>query len=231
VNPFNFTVIMLLTKFSVKDTVQVIDELTGMWSEAVILGFKSDWEVKVKWPCFPSHIPTIITVPQDDRNIIHEARWNIRKWTNGLSASRKRAEEIKATKLDSCLEKKGMRKRKACETNDEIFFFDTETETTKRAWVYINDPFREEMRVWVAEDDQEVPDKTMATIYVAYRDFRAGLDPPQEVVDPQDDDETTAEIAAPPRKRRAIQPILSAPIINTAFEETLQSTGGKSYQN
>lgn len=218
---------MLHAKFSVKETVQVIDEQTGMWSEAVIIGFESDWEVRVKWPQFPLHRPTIISVPQDVRCNIHEAHWNIRKWTDGLSAGRKRAEEIQATKLDNCLEKKGMRKRKACETNDEIFFFDAETETTKRAWVYINDPFREEMRVWVAEDDQEVPDKTMATIYVAYRDFRAGLDPPQ-VVDPQDvDDETATETTALPRRRpRAAQPIPSAPIINAAFEETLQSTGG-----
>jgi hypothetical protein len=215
---------MLTVKFRDGEIVQVIDETTGMWTKAHILGFISSWCAKVSWPNFPSHDPSVITIPAELQNLQHQHRWSIRKWTDGVQRlSRSRHENIKHKELDNYLP----RKRKCCETNDEVFFYDEETMMIMRGWVNINDPFVEQMEVWIAEENEEAPDKSKPAIFVPYKNFRAGLEEPTEESLETDEPE---ELAAPPRKRRAVQPVSTAPLIVSALEETLQTCEGKSFQ-
>jgi hypothetical protein len=36
------------------EQIQVIDDTTGIWTPAKVLGFNSDWSITVKWTTFPS---------------------------------------------------------------------------------------------------------------------------------------------------------------------------------
>jgi hypothetical protein len=62
--------------------------------------------------------------------------------------------------------------RQNCEEGDIVYYMDTE-EVIKRGWVRVNDPFLEQMELWVhATDDDNFPDKNVAPIFVLYKNFR-----------------------------------------------------------
>ena len=70
---------MLRELFKVEQTVQVVDSLF-IWTSARIIGFLSDWSVRVMWVDYPKEPFADVTVPENHRSGSPWCReqWNIR---------------------------------------------------------------------------------------------------------------------------------------------------------
>lgn len=99
---------MLRTIFSQEnEQVQALDATTGVWYACRVMGFPSDWAVKIKWEGFKSKYNTAtISVPVElqkkDRLAIE--KWPIRKPIHPKTEERKdRKTALRAKATDSAL--------------------------------------------------------------------------------------------------------------------------------
>jgi hypothetical protein len=98
------------------------------------------------------------------------ASWRIRKWTSPKQLERSgRRQAIKDKSSDAALPYV----RHKCDKMQTVYFEDPE-EGSKKGWVRVNDPYCEEMQLWVvpSDADEDSPDTSSAPIFVPYKDFR-----------------------------------------------------------
>lgn len=223
---------MLTTKFHEKETIQVVDLTTGIWTKAEIVSIASSWSVVIRWPDFPRISNQEIFIPVNQQSLSLSHIWRIRKWTDGNRTRLTRQETIKAQVLDKALP----RWREKYETNDEVIFYDAENDRNVKGWVSVNDPFNEQMEVWPANSNEEQEaDKNTSPIFIAYENIRASLNEAMDVTPHNSTthaDEDRGEINVPPRKRsRQSTTTDNTPIIKLYLEETLKRTDGKVFIN
>jgi hypothetical protein len=113
--------------------------------------------------------------------------------------------------------------RQKCERGDIVYVL--ESNEIKKAWVNINDPFYEEMQVWLLSDDAESPNTNEMAIHVSYIDFRPQ---PETCPTPESEAEEVVEPdvpkAAPKKSTTSVSP--QSPIIENALLEIVTQCQG-----
>lgn len=201
----------LLTYFSAKQKVQVIDKSTGIWTKAEVLSIAGSWKILIKWIGFNQEKfpPEFIIIPEHLQtngtdNSYLRAQWPIRQWTEGTPD-----EELPRSKRRSTTKAPpvGLRTRTR---GEEVYFIQDDEDDTliRRGWVYENDPFYRTMKICPAhnDDDEWEPNTTTATMSIPYKFMRAKPKPemPASDDDSSGDETDTREAgtsSAPPVKR------------------------------
>jgi hypothetical protein len=206
---------MLATIFASNERVQVIDHITGIWTEVKVLGIESDWAVRVKWVTF-RHPNTVVEIPQHLRRANAREMWNIRKWTDPKKEELQRAGRRESLKM--CLPFVA----KNCQKDEKIYFMDFEDDCAKPGWIHTNDPFLEQMQVWVVADEAnpDSPNRNLPPAFVLYKHLRAreqAVATQIEVTDSEDD----FPKVTPPRPR---PPKRTIDAVNAVPAHSIQDT-------
>ena len=67
-----------LSIFMTNEIVHAVDQTTGIWEEAKVLGHESDWSLRIKWVNWGTRKPLVFTLHPDIREKSVE-NWTIRK--------------------------------------------------------------------------------------------------------------------------------------------------------
>jgi hypothetical protein len=82
---------------------------------------------------------------------------------------------------------------------DIVYFWDVADDVVKRGWVRVNDPFYEQMQVWVVPNgDTDLPEMNSPALFVPYKDFRCKPDVEAES-DAETNDADDSIVHSPPR--------------------------------
>jgi hypothetical protein len=113
--------------------------------------------------------------------------------------------------------------RQKSERGDIVYFLGDDI-SVKKAWININDPFLEQMQVFVLSNDADTPDTNEETTYVPYSELRPQ---PQSIQAPpsQESDEEIQEpvLRVQPKKRT---PHADVPAIEDALSDILNQCDG-----
>lgn len=109
---------MLTNKFHFNEIVQVVDPVTGIWEEAKICGFLSDWSVSVCYTKWSTTKKQCINIAENRRS--SEDNWPIRK---KIAKPEVRHGISRRTKvLNQCTKEDLKYEKERCQMNDVIHF-------------------------------------------------------------------------------------------------------------
>lgn len=165
---------MNLNIFQISEIAQAIDPSTSIWEKVKIVGRRSDWSLKVKWVDWNQYPLELIEVPIENRAF--QNSWNIRKAQYNensdppIDPDSDRRDSLRTSTRNAAVTVHNQEIRytnnpRILSHGREVFFWDYESQLTKKGTVVINDPFNRTLTV--QQDD--ILDETIIICYSALR--------------------------------------------------------------